>query len=126
MNIAGIKHVRSGGESAVSGAEPFDYDRAFARNIGLVSEEEQRRLRGLHVGIPGLGGVGGIHLMTLARMGIECFHLADPDVFEVSNVQRQFGATIPSLGRNKTEAMAAAAREINPGIRTCIFADGVT
>ncbi|HMV01258.1 MAG TPA: ThiF family adenylyltransferase, partial [Rhodocyclaceae bacterium] len=40
--------------------QAFDYDRAFSRNIGWVTEAEQQRLRSARVGIGGLGGVGGV------------------------------------------------------------------
>ena len=43
---------------------------AFSRNIGLLTLEEQERLSHARVAIPGMGGVGGVHLITLARTGI--------------------------------------------------------
>ena len=47
----------------------FDYHRAFSRNIGWVTRAEQDLLRKKRVAIAGMGGVGGIHLLTLARLG---------------------------------------------------------
>ena len=44
----------------------FDYDAAFSRNIGWVTEAEQGKLRKARVAIAGLGGVGGAHLLTLS------------------------------------------------------------
>jgi molybdopterin/thiamine biosynthesis adenylyltransferase len=61
-----------------------------------------------------MGGVGGVHLVTLARLGIGKFTIADPDTFSVVNFNRQYGATLSNLGRNKAEAMAKIALEINP------------
>lgn len=92
----------------------WNYQRAFERNLGLIDEEEQLRLRNSRVAIAGMGGVGGVHLMTLARLGIGRFTIADPDVFTVANFNRQYGATVPNLGRNKAEAMAEAALGVNP------------
>lgn len=46
------------------------YSQAFSRNIGIISQEEQERLRQACVAIPGMGGMGGVHLTTLARTGI--------------------------------------------------------
>lgn len=66
----------------------FDYDTAFSRNIGLVQPEEQQVLRGSTIAIAGMGGVGGVHLTTLARMGVGNFHIADFDIFEVHNLIR--------------------------------------
>ena len=71
----------------------FSYQEAFARHLGLFNPEEQKRLRSSRVAIAGMGGVGGIHLITLARLGIGAFHIADPDHFELVNFNRQYGAT---------------------------------
>ena len=61
------------------------YNKAFRRNLGLITEQEQQKLSNAHVAIVGMGGVGGIHAATLARLGIGRFSIADPDVFEISN-----------------------------------------
>ena len=53
----------------------FHYQTAFSRNIGWVTETEQALLRGKRVAIAGMGGVGGAHLLTLARLGIGAFHI---------------------------------------------------
>ena len=88
----------------------FDAAEAFARNLGWVSAQEQARLRASRVAIAGLGGVGGAHLLTLARLGVGAFHLADPDRFEMANLNRQAGASLSTLGRPKVEVLAAMAR----------------
>jgi len=48
----------------------FDYEEAFSRNIGWLTEAELRQLRGKRVAIAGLGGVGGAHLLALTRLGV--------------------------------------------------------
>lgn len=50
--------------------EPYDYATAFSRNIGWVTPDEQAVLRRSRVAIGGLGGVGGVHAITLARLGV--------------------------------------------------------
>lgn len=104
----------------------FDYGRAFSRNIGWLTREEQQRLRGKRVAIAGLGGVGGFHLLTLARLGVGAFHIADFDTFDLVNFNRQAGAAVSTLGRGKAEVMAAQARDINPELDIRIFPEGVT
>lgn len=103
----------------------FDYELAFSRNIGLVSPEEQSVLSGATVAIAGLGGVGGVHATTLARLGIGSFHLADLDHFEIHNVNRQTGARTSTLGRPKTHVMREMIQEINPHARIRTFDDGI-
>jgi molybdopterin/thiamine biosynthesis adenylyltransferase len=73
-----------------------------------------------------MGGVGGVHLATLARLGIGSFHVADPDRFEVANFNRQYGADVHTLGQNKATAMAAKAQAINPELNIRVFSEAVT
>lgn len=105
---------------------PFDYHEAYSRNIGWLTEQEQQILRHKKVAIAGMGGVGGIHLLTLARLGVASFHIADLDDFELANFNRQAGATMTTLGRAKVDVLAAMAREINPEISITTFPEGVT
>lgn len=105
---------------------PFDYSTAFSRNIGWVTEAEQQILRGKRIAIAGLGGVGGNHLLTLTRLGIGAFHIADFDTFDLANFNRQVGATVSTLGQSKCDVMTRQARDINPELEIKGFADGVT
>lgn len=104
----------------------FDYNEAFSRNIGWLTRQEQAQLRHKRVAIAGLGGVGGVHLLTLCRLGIGKFHLADFDTFDLANCNRQAGATVSNLGREKLEVMTRQAMDINPELEIKGFADGIT
>ncbi len=104
----------------------YDYDLAFSRNLGLTQPEEQHRLRTSKVAIAGLGGVGGVHLTTLARLGIGAFHIADFDHFELHNINRQAGALCSTLGSEKSEVMLRMALDINPTAEVRTFRAGVT
>jgi molybdopterin/thiamine biosynthesis adenylyltransferase/nitroreductase len=104
----------------------FDYHEAFARNLGWVTALEQEVLRNKRVAIAGLGGVGGSHVLTLARLGIGAFHLSDYDSFELANFNRQAGASMAALGRPKLEVLAEQLRAINPDVDVQGFPDGVT
>lgn len=103
----------------------FSYQDAFCRNIGWVTADEQRVLQRKRVAIAGMGGVGGVHLLTLARLGIGSFHIADLDVFDVVNFNRQVGANVSSLGQPKAQVLAAMARDINPELELRVFENGV-
>lgn len=103
----------------------FNYNGAFSRNLGWVTDWEQASLAARHVAIAGLGGVGGSHLLTLARLGIGGFSLADFDTFDLVNMNRQAGANMSSLGRPKLDVLAEMARGINPGLRLRLFPAGV-
>jgi molybdopterin/thiamine biosynthesis adenylyltransferase len=103
----------------------FDYAEAFSRNIGWVTEAEQARLRKSRVAIGGLGGVGGVHLLTLARLGIGRFSIADFDVFDIVNFNRQVGATMQTLQRPKIDVLSEMLRDINPEVELSVFPNGV-
>lgn len=106
--------------------QSFIYDEAFSRNIGWLTRSEQDALRQKRVAIAGLGGVGGVHLLTLCRLGIGKFHLADFDTYDLANFNRQAGATVSTLGQDKLDVMIRQARDINPELEIKGFAEGVT
>ena len=115
----------TGARTAPGSSAPFDYDEAFSRTRGWVTAEEQAVLRQKRVAIGGMGGVGGAHLLVLARLGIERFTIADGDAFELANMNRQHGASVHTLGRSKVEVMAELARGINPGAEITELAEDV-
>jgi molybdopterin/thiamine biosynthesis adenylyltransferase len=103
----------------------FSYQQAFARNIGWVTQTEQSVLRGKRIAIAGMGGVGGVHLLTLARLGVGAFHIADFDTFDIANFNRQVGATMSTLGQPKVDVLGDMARDINPALQLTRFPQGV-
>ena len=103
----------------------FSYDAAFERNLGWLTEAEQLALRGKKVAIAGMGGVGGVHLITLARLGIGAFHIADFDRFSLANFNRQIGANIQTIDRPKVEVLEEMALAVNPQLRITRFDEGV-
>lgn len=104
----------------------FDYGQAFSRNIGWVTEAEQEKLRFARVAIAGLGGVGGAHLLTLSRLGMSRFHVADFDDFGVHNMNRQVGAFMSTVDRPKVQVLSEMAHDINPEADVRVFPQGVT
>ncbi len=110
----------------MSKANSFDYATAFSRNLGWVTADEQAQLRSKRIAIAGLGGVGGYHLLTLARLGVGAFTLAESDSFALANFNRQAGATISSIGRPKLDVMVEMAKDINPELDIREFPAGVT
>ena len=107
-------------------AEHFEYGAAFSRNLGWVTDTEQQILRSKRIAIAGLGGVGGSHLLTLTRLGIGNFTIADLDIFEQENFNRQAGASMRHVGREKIEVLEELALDINPELGLVKFSAGVT
>ncbi len=124
----GIPHPTHSAESAAAAVKTdgaFNYEQAFSRNTGWVTPDEQQTLRNKRVAIAGGGGVGGVHLLTLARLGVSKFHIADFDTFDIVNFNRQVGANMSTLGQPKVEVLERMARDINPEIDIKVFPTGI-
>lgn len=103
----------------------FDYDLAFSRNNGITNQKEQLRLKNATFAIAGMGGVGGDYLITLARAGVGNFKISDFDEFEMANFNRQYGATLSTVGHNKMEVMQQLTLDINPEAKITTYPSGI-
>ncbi len=99
----------------------FAYDEFTTRNFGFVTAAQQAKLKSARVFVCGVGGMGGACLQSLVRSGIGTFIIADMDVFEVSNLNRQVFANLDTVDVEKTQATAHAMRRINPDIDLTIY-----
>ena len=90
-------------------------DPRFAAVRRVYGESGARVLRGLALGVVGLGGVGSWAAEALARSGVARLRLVDPDDVALSNVNRQLHALDATLGRPKVAVMAERIASIHPG-----------
>jgi molybdopterin/thiamine biosynthesis adenylyltransferase len=95
------------------------------RNTGMITEAEQERIANTVIAQAGVGGNADV-VITLAQMGFQHFRLADPDVYELSNLNRQLGARESTLSRNKAEVVAEDILQINPDARIDVYPMGIT
>ena len=102
------------------------YKAIFSRNVGLFTESEQNKLKASTIAIAGMGGVGGLLAERLIRLGVGQLKIADPGVFEESNLNRQFGSCMLNLGQNKAEAVFREIKDINPEARIHCSDSGIT
>jgi len=108
-------------------AAPDDYFHQFLhRTILMLGRQAVDTLRGKTVAIAGCGGQGGAACLTLARMGVGGFHLADPKPFDEPDINRQWAASRATLGRNKARVYEEMLLAINPDIRVRSFCEGLT
>lgn len=97
------------------------------RNLGWLgdtTEEQQARqekLRDSVIGVVGTGGIGGAVAARLVRMGALNLKLADPDHFDLTNVQRQYGAGRDTIGRNKAEVVAEQVYGLTGDVNIDVF-----
>ena len=92
----------------------MDAERRFGGLRRLYGPEGYQRLRGLHVAVVGLGGVGSWAVEALARSGVAVLTLVDLDHVAESNINRQVQATTQTLGQHKGEALRERIRSIHP------------
>ena len=78
----------------------------YSRNARLpeVGWPGQRRFRSGRVMVVGAGGIGSASLFYLAAAGVGHLGIADGDVVELSNLQRQILYRVDDLGRRKVES----------------------
>ena len=87
----------------------------------LLGSEAMEKLRGSHVAVFGLGGVGSWCAEALARSGVGYMTLIDRDTVGESNINRQLCAYRSTVGRAKTAVMAEHLTDIDPDIQVrCI------
>ncbi|SFS71918.1 ThiF family adenylyltransferase [Paenibacillus sp. BC26] len=98
----------------------------FVRNLGIMSELDVDKLQRSTIVIAGCGCIGGFSAELLARMGIGRLVLADPDTFDVSNINRQCAATYHTVGMSKVTALKNHLLAINPDLEMIEFSNGVT
>ena len=88
----------------------------FIRTEMMLGTDAMERLRGCHVAVFGLGGVGSYAVEALCRSGVGELTLIDQDTLSVSNINRQLFALTSTVDLPKAEAAAARCRDINPDV----------
>jgi tRNA A37 threonylcarbamoyladenosine dehydratase len=86
----------------------------YIRTEMMLGKDAVDKLKGSHVAVFGVGGVGGYVTEALARAGVGKLTLIDSDKVSLSNVNRQIIALISTVGKYKTEAMKERIADINP------------
>ena len=96
----------------------------YSRHILLddVGIEGQQRLVDSHVLIVGAGGLGSPVAMYLAASGVGHISIADHDVVDLTNLQRQIAHTTARVGHPKVESAAQAMLALNPEVRVTALA----
>ena len=93
------------------------YDLYFERNYGVLTPDEQERVKNARVVIVGCGGIGGVIALALARSGLEHYVLYEHDTYQPSNMNRQIECFSDTLGVNKAAAIYDAMLKVNPDIQ---------
>jgi tRNA A37 threonylcarbamoyladenosine dehydratase len=86
-----------------------------------IGKEGVQKLENASVAIIGLGGVGAFAAEMLCRAGVGSFILADSDVIDITNKNRQLPALDSTIGRIKTEVIAERMKDINKDVKVKII-----
>jgi molybdopterin/thiamine biosynthesis adenylyltransferase len=91
----------------------------YSRHILLddVGIEGQQRLVDAHVLVVGAGGLGSPVALYLAASGVGHISIADHDVVDLTNLQRQIAHTTARVGLPKVDSASQAMLALNPEVR---------
>jgi len=93
-----------------------DEQRRYSRQIMLFGEEKQEKLKQATIFIAGAGGLGSPIALYLAAAGVGKIIIADNDLIELSNLNRQIIHSTPDIGERKSESARQKMEAINPEI----------
>ena len=89
----------------------------YNRQVLAFGADGQQKIDRLKVAIIGLGGTGSIVAQQLAYLGVNDYILIDPDVVEVTNINRLVGATPSDIGKSKVSIASKQISSINPNAK---------
>jgi adenylyltransferase/sulfurtransferase len=95
----------------------------YARQIALpeIGKKGQERLKRSKVLVVGAGGLGSPVLLYLTAAGVGRIGLADADIIQVSNLQRQVLYDTRDNGRSKVERARERLSGLNPNVDWCVY-----
>jgi molybdopterin-synthase adenylyltransferase len=96
-----------------------DKVRFYDRQRLALGSAGQRILRGLHVGVVGLGGTGSVTFAQLVHLGIGKITAVDGDRVEDTNISRILGSSVADAGVTR-KVDVAARYAANVGLRTTV------
>ncbi len=110
------------------GADRLDFNERYSRHLLLpeVGEAGQLKLQASRVLMVGAGGLGSPAAFYLAAAGVGQLRIADDDVVDRSNLQRQILHTEARIGESKVTSAQATLSALNPRTRIEAVAERVT
>ena len=100
------------------------YSRHFL--LPEVGEEGQAKLLDAKVLMVGAGGLGSPSAFYLAAAGVGTMGIIDPDVVDLSNLQRQILHTNDRIGQPKTDSAKQTLQALNPDVRIITYQEKLT
>ena len=88
----------------------------FNRFTMMLSQQEEKNLFDASVIVFGVGGVGGALAHMFVRAGIQKIAIVDFDRIDITNLNRQFVASVNNIGKLKVDELYCQLKEINPNV----------
>ena len=100
----------------------------YSRHIILkeIGVKGQKKLLDGKVLIIGAGGLGAPAALYLAAAGVGTIGIADADVVDLSNLQRQVIHSTPDIGKPKVESAKESMQAINPDVTVHTYQDYIS
>lgn len=98
-----------------------NYWKMVERNVGMLGEERQEKLRNSCVPVFGVGGIGAIVAELLVRSGVGALKIVDIDRYDHSNMNRQIYAFNSTIGQRKEDVTKRFLLDINPDLEIEVF-----
>jgi len=104
-----------------------DFHERYSRHLRLpeVGLAGQQKLQAARVAMVGAGGLGSPAAFYLAAAGVGTLVLADDDIVDRSNLQRQILHTDARIGMSKVESARIALTALNPTVNVETFSERI-
>lgn len=136
MGYTDVRSMKGGYTSWKDAGKPFviprtltpDQMHRYSRHVLIpeVGEEGQLKLLDARVLLVGAGGLGSPTALYLAAAGIGTLGIADSDVVDESNLQRQVLHTTDRVGMSKVESARLTIQALNPEVKLEGYTDRLT
>ncbi len=102
------------------------YNERVSRNIGWLDQmEQQLLLKNCTVGVIGAGGIGGETVARMVRAGVGTIYTTDLEDYDISNLNRQFGCNLKTLGKSKAFSVVNQVRDIADDTDIYVCGNGI-
>lgn len=100
----------------------------YSRNILVknIGEEGQEKLLASKVLVIGAGGLGSPNILYLLASGIGTLGIADYDIVDITNLQRQIIHWTTDIGKPKVNSVKEKAEKINPDVNIVTYDEKIS
>ncbi|SDY78166.1 HesA/MoeB/ThiF family protein [Tindallia californiensis] len=100
-------------------------DERYARNMNMLTLDENKYIQQSCVAVIGCGGLGGGIIEMLARIGVGKIIAVDGDVFDKTNLNRQLLSHSLTIGEKKAKAAQERVALVNPDVEVIAITERI-